>query len=187
MKSRVRLAEFGKNNDFERGRGKAVEIFWYLIKCFFFLSPLPWPSSIKVRILRVFGAKVGSGVYIKPRVNIHFPWRLEIGDDAWIGEEANLLSFELIKIGANCCVSQRAFLCCGNHDYRISHMPYRNAPITLKDGSWVGAQVFVGPGAVLGYDSIAVAGSVLSGEIPDGEIYGGNPAKFLRRRWKDDS
>ena len=60
---------------------------WYLVKCMLFLSPLPWPPGWRFRLLRGFGAKVGRGVYWKPRVNVHFPWKLTVGDHTWVGEE----------------------------------------------------------------------------------------------------
>lgn len=90
----------------------------------FFLLAFPFPSSLKVKILKLFGAKIGVGLVIKPRVNIHFPWKLIIGDDVWIGGEVFILNFELLTIGNNVCVSQRAFLCGGNHNFKIPSMLY---------------------------------------------------------------
>ena len=51
---------------------------------FLFKTMLPIPSSIKAKILRLFGAKIGVGVVIKPNVSIKYPWFLEIGDYSWI-------------------------------------------------------------------------------------------------------
>ena len=117
--SRVRLNQFDASIGLNRGAGKLKEILWYLFKVVFFLSAFPYPSGFKVRILRMFGAKIGAGVLIKPRVNVHFPWKLIVGSHVWMGEEAFLLNFELLSIGDNVCISQRAFLCGGNHDYKI--------------------------------------------------------------------
>ena len=95
-----------------------------------------------------------------------------------------LLNFEPITIGEQCCISQRAFLCTGNHDYRKPEMPYRNAPITVEDGAWVGAQVFVAPGVTIGQDAVATAGSIVVNDRPDGMICSGNPCRPLMQRWK---
>jgi putative colanic acid biosynthesis acetyltransferase WcaF len=180
--SRVNFQGFSYGT-FNRGAGKAKEIMWYILKMVFFLSAFPFPSSLKVAILKLFGAKVGARTLIKPRVNIHFPWKLVLGDDVWIGEEALLLNFEVLTIGSNVCISQRTFLCGGNHDYKDPTMPFRNAPITLKDGVWVGASCFVGPGVTIGVDTVVSAGSIVTGNLNSNSIYKGNPAVFIKERW----
>lgn len=182
--SRVKLKAFNASIGLNREASKLKEASWYLIKVFFFLSALPYPTSFKVGLLKLFGARIGSRVYIKPRVNIHMPWKLEIGDDVWIGEEVFILNFEKVLIGSNVTVSQRAFICCGNHDFREPSMPYRNAPITLEDGSWIGAASFIGPGVVVGVDTVVGAGSVVTSSLPTNGVYGGNPPLLKRERWK---
>ena len=184
VESGVRLAAFDAAVGLDRGAGKLKEILWYLVKVVFFLSALPWPSTFKCSLLRVFGAKIGKGVNIKPRVNIHFPWKLIVGNDVWIGEEAFLLNFEQMCIGHDVCISQRAFLCGGNHDFRVPEMPYRNGPITLEDGSWVGASVFISPGVTVGIDTVITAGSIVTGNLAPNGIYKGNPAAYIKQRWK---
>lgn len=181
--SKVNLGGFNAGTGLDRGAGKLKEISWYFIKMIFFLSAMPYPNALKKMLLRAFGAKVGKGVVIKPRVNIHFPWKLVIGNDVWIGEEVFLLNFELLTIGNDVCVSQRAFLCGGNHDYRISEMPYRNGPITLMDGCWIGAGVFVAPDVTVGVDTIITAGSVVTGSVDGNGIYKGNPLSYIKARW----
>lgn len=181
--SRVNLRGFDSSVGLERGAGKLKEICWYFIKVIFFLSAIPYPNSWKCSLLRLFGAQVGVGVIIKPRVNIHFPWKLSIGNEVWIGEEVFLLNFEQLTIGSNVCISQRAFLCGGNHNFRIPEMPYRNGPITLMEGCWVGASVFISPGVTIGIDTIINAGSVVTTSLDANGIYKGNPLTYIKQRW----
>lgn len=183
--TRVRNDLFDPTKGLVRGRPRWFEAIWYLLKCAFFLSPFPWPSRLRVFLMRCFGAKVGTGVYLKPRVNIHFPWKLEIGDHAWIGEEVFILNFEPVRIGAHACISQRVFLCAGNHDYRDPAMSYRNQPITIDDGAWVGAQSFVGPGVTVGEDAVVTAGSVVTHSLPADMICSGNPCVPVKARWPE--
>jgi putative colanic acid biosynthesis acetyltransferase WcaF len=185
--TRVRNDLFDGGRDLVRGRTRPVEALWYLIKCVFFLSALPWPSSLKCALLRLFGARVGARVNIKPRVNVHFPWKLELGDHSWIGEEVFLLNLEPIVIGAHCCISQRAFLCTGNHDFREVSMPFRNRSIVVEDGAWIGAQAFVGPGVTIGSEAVVAAGSVVTKSLPRAMRCGGNPCASLGPRWKEDA
>jgi len=180
---KTRLDQFDASKGFSRGRSGLVVAVWYLLKCAFLLSALPWPSGLKLALLRAFGAKIGEGVVIKPRVNVHFPWKLEVGDHAWIGEEVFILNFEPVKIGAQACISQRVFLCTGNHDYRDPQFSYRNAPITIGNGAWVGASVFVGPGVEVGDEAVLAAGSVVTRNVPANAVVAGNPASERGVRW----
>lgn len=183
--SRIKNHFFDSRYGYSRGKSALVFALWQLVKWFFFKTVFPWPTGLKVVLLKLFGASVGEGVIIKPQVNIHLPWKLAIGDHAWIGEEVFLLNFEPMVIGAHACISQRAFLCGGNHDFRDPAMKYRNGPITICDGAWVGAQVFVAPGVIVGIDAVIAAGSVLLSNADAGLIYKGNPALVAGMRWKD--
>ena len=184
--TRVRLDLFEASRGLDRGRPRWIEAAWYAVKCVAFLSPWPFPSALKCSLLRLFGARIGHGVVIKPCVNIHFPWKLSVGDHSWIGEQAWILNFEPVSIGAHCCISQRANLCCGNHDWRRPEFPYRNAPIVVEDGAWVGSQVFVAPGVTIGFESVITAGSVAIGDQPAQMICGGNPCRPVKRRWPEE-
>lgn len=185
IQTKVRLDGFDPSIGLDRGAGKLKELFWYITKMFFFLSSIPYPNSFKAFLLRFFGAKVGSGLIIKPRVNIHMPWKLEIGDHVWIGEEVFLLNFEKLTIGNNVCISQRAFLCGGNHNYKIPEMPYRNGPITLEDGCWVGASSLVSPNVVIGTNCVVSAFSFVRSSLPPDKVCEGNPAKPVKNRWTE--
>jgi putative colanic acid biosynthesis acetyltransferase WcaF len=123
----------------------------------------------------------------KPRVNVHFPGRLEVGAHSWIGEEVFILNFDPVRIGTQACVSQRAFLCTGNHDFRDEKFSFRSAPISVGDGAGVGASVFVGPGVEIGAEAVVTAGSVVLKSLAAGRICSGNPAVAGSARWKDGS
>lgn len=179
----TRLDQFDASLGLDRGRPRWVEICWYVVKCCFFLTSIPWPNRLQLWLLRCFGATVGKGINLKPRLNIHLPWKLSIGDHAWLGEEVFILNFEPVHISAHACISQRVFLCTGNHDYRSPQFHFRNAPIRIEAGVWVGAQSFVGPGVVIGTESVVTAGSIVTRSLPSNQICSGNPCVPVKTRW----
>lgn len=181
-----RLDHFDARDGLDRGAPKWKEAMWWLVKTWFFQSGLPWPRAMKRALLRLFGAEIGLGVVIKPRVTILFPWKLSIGDFAWLGEELFILNFEPVSIGRNACLSQRVFLCGGNHDYRDPAFRYRNGPITIEEGVWLGAGVFVAPKVTVGAQSVVTVNSVVNSDLPENRICSGNPAQPLSPRWKYD-
>src|ERR1700679_2296578 len=150
---------------FDRGAGKLKEGLWLLVSLVLFrLCPISL-SALKRWVLRIFGAEVGRGVVIKPQVKITFPWKLRIGDSVWLGEECWLLNLERIAIGNNVCISQRAFLCTGNHNYKSSSFDLIVKPIVVKDGAWLGASCWVGPGITVGPHAVLTAGSVATTDL----------------------
>ncbi len=129
----------------------------------------------------MFGAKVGAGVVIRANVNISFPWRLELGDHVWLGEDVGILSLAKVVVESSVCVSQRAYLCTGSHDYKSPTFELRVAPITLRHGAWVAAMAFVGPGVEVGAGAVVTAGSVVSQNVSERTVVRGNPAVVVRK------
>ena len=119
---------------------------------------------------------------IKPEVQVKYPWHLELGDHCWIGERVWIDNLTTVRVGANCCVSQGAYLCTGNHDWSEPGFGLMIAPIQMCEGSWAGAKSVLTPGSVLGSYAVAAAGAVVVGSVPDFQIVAGNPARFVKLR-----
>jgi putative colanic acid biosynthesis acetyltransferase WcaF len=168
------------NSEFDRGAPRWMEALWVAIKVIFFLNPFPWPSGLRVALLRLFGAKIGERVVIRSGVHITFPWFLEIGDDVWLGEEACLLSLAPITIESNVCISQRAFLCTGSHDFRKTTFNLVTRPITVRRGCWIAVQAFVAAGVEIGEGSLVSAGSVVLDTVAPHSLVRGNPAVVVK-------
>lgn len=177
----VCLADFD-TSDFDKGAGKLKLIIWYFINILFVRPSIIPFMGFKVFWLRLFGAKIGKGICLKPCVIIKSPWNLVIGDDCWIGENVWIDNLDKVTIGSNVCISQGAMLLTGNHDYTISSMPYRNAPIVIGDGAWIGAQSTVCPGVIVHENAILTVGSIATKEMENNGIYQGNPAVKIRER-----
>jgi putative colanic acid biosynthesis acetyltransferase WcaF len=177
----VDLSDYSAGS-FDRGAGMVKECLWLFVSFFLFrLCPFSL-SALKRAALRAFGGRIGRGVVIKPQVKITFPWKLEIGDHVWLGEECWLLNLDRIIIGNNVCVSQRAFLCTGSHDYKSRKFELMVKPIFIEDGAWIGAGAWVGPGVVVGSHAVLTVGSVAAQDLKGHFIHRGNPAAAIRPR-----
>ncbi|MBK9318332.1 MAG: colanic acid biosynthesis acetyltransferase WcaF [Bacteroidetes bacterium] len=170
------------NSWYNPGAGPAKRLLWYIINVLFFINPLNPISSLKVFLLRVFGAEIGKGVVIKPAVNIKYPWLLSIGHHAWIGERVWIDNLAKVRIGDNCCISQGAMLLCGNHNYKKPTFDLIVKPITLEEGAWVGAFAIVCPGVTLKSHAILTVQSVATETLEAFGLYKGNPAIRIRER-----
>lgn len=163
--------------------GNALKrLLWYYVNIIFFKNAWNLSSSLKIMLLRLFGAKVGKGVRINPSVNIKYPWFLEIGHHSWIGQGVWIDNLTNVKIGSNCCLSQGSMLLTGNHNYKKPTFDLLVQPITLEDGAWVGAQAVVCPGVTMHSHSILSVSSVATHDLEAYGIYQGNPAVKVRER-----
>jgi len=170
------------NSGFDKGRSLVARMLWHFLGAPVLASRVLPISRLKTWVLRAFGAKVGQGAYIKPGVRVKFPWYLTIGDHCWIGEDVWIDNLAHVTIGSHVCISQAAYLCTGNHDWKSPNMKLFRRPIELRDGCWVGARATLCPGTTLGVGAIVSVGSVASGEIPAYQIWAGNPAHYTRDR-----
>ena len=159
-----------------------MKLFWYFTNILIFKTLLPFPSSIKVFLLHMYGAKIGKKVVIKPNVNIKYPWLLTIGDNCWIGEAVWIDNLAQVTIGSNVVLSQGAYLLTGSHDYTKASFDLILGDVTLEDGVWIGAKAMVCPDVTCKSHSILVVGSVATKDLESYTIYQGNPAVKKRMR-----
>lgn len=155
---------------------------WYYINLVFFASPWFPFCKFKSALLRIFGAKVGRSLRIKPVVNIKYPWFLEIGDYVSIGEGAWIDNLGKVTIEDSVTISQGALLLTGNHNYNSEAFDLIVTEIYLEEGAWVGAKSVVGPGVRLGRNAVLGLGSVAVKDLMSDSIYFGNPATKIRDR-----
>lgn len=171
------------SRSFDRGASRLKEAAWMIVSALVFRSSFLPLSGLKRVLLQRFGASVGRGTVIKPSVQIKFPWRLNVGNDSWIGEGVWIDNLGPVRIGSNVCLSQGAMLMTGNHDYRSRAFDLLVGSIEVDDGAWIGARSLVCPGVKVGSGAVLAAGSTATTDLePDG-VYQGNPATWKRHRW----
>lgn len=158
------------------GASKPKQWIWYFMNIIFFKNSFNIISGIKVFLLRSFGAKLGKGVVIKPSVNIKYPWKLQVGNHSWIGEEVWIDNLSDVIIGDHVTLSQGAFLLTGSHDHTKQSFDFISSPIVLEDGVWIGAKAVVFGGVTCKSHSILGINSVAEKNLEPYIIYKGNPA-----------
>lgn len=113
--------------------------------------------------------------------------KIEIGDNVGISNSAivsmNRVTIEdNVFIGGSCCIWDTDF-----HSLNINNrlLEYdtdvKSAPILIRRGAFIGARSIILKGVTIGENAIVGAGSVITKNIPSGEIWAGNPAKFIKK------
>lgn len=169
-------------SDFDRGRPKWFIFLWWLVEGFIFpLTPHNF-NGIRCSLLRLFGAKIGKKVVIRSSVRVLYPWKLEISDYAWIGDNVFLYSLDYIKIGSHTIISQKSYLCTGSHDINHPHFSLITAPIEIGNGVWVATDCFIAPGVKIGANTIIGARSTVFKNLPAEQVAWGTPCQVRYRR-----
>ena len=165
-------------------RGKsaiAVQIWWIVQATLFAWSP-QFAYKWRNFLLRCFGAEIGKRVIIRPSAKITYPWKLKIGDNAWVGDNVELYTLGNITIGKNAVVSQRSYICTGSHDYQKPTFDIYANSIVIEDEAWLATDVFVAPGVTIGKGAVIAARSSVYKDMPEGMLCLGNPATPIKNR-----
>ena len=171
-------------NNFPYNPGGTIfkRVLWHYTNTFFFKSNLFPFYALKVFLLRLFGAKIGNEVEIKPCVNIKYPWWLTIGNEVWIGENVWIDCLVPVTIGSNVCISQGAVILTGSHNYKKTSFDLITRSVVLEDGVWIGAGAIVNAGVIAGSHAVLTSGSVATKNMDAYTVYQGNPAVNIRSR-----
>jgi putative colanic acid biosynthesis acetyltransferase WcaF len=176
------LSKFTVPADF-RGRSRLQVQLWWLVQATLFRGSPQVLYGFRRWLLRLFGARVGAGVIVRPSATITYPWQVELGDHCWVGDDVVLYSFATIRIGSNAVVSQKSYLCAGTHDYRSEAFDLQGFPIVIGAKAWVAADVFVGPGVTIGEGAVVGSRSAVFTDLPPMMVSVGAPAKPLKPRF----
>jgi len=175
------LSKFRLPENF-RGRSAVFVQFWWLVQATFFRLSPQFAYGFRASILRLFGCSIGQNVLIRPTATITYPWKLTIGDNSWIGDNVELYCLGPISIGSNSVISQRSYICAGDHDYKASQFPIRSSSVNIGNECWIATDTFVAPGVVIGDGCVVGARSSVFTSLPHGMVCYGSPCKPIHAR-----
>jgi putative colanic acid biosynthesis acetyltransferase WcaF len=168
---------------YSRGRSNFIVLLWWFVQGTLFRFSLHQMYGWRRLLLRLFGAKIGHQVRIRPTAAFTYPWKVSIDDYSWIGAGVEFYSLDTITVGKHCVISQNSYLCTGSHDLTDIQFGLVTKPIEIKDGAWIASDVFVYPGVTLGEMAVVAARSTVTKDVPADEIHAGTPAIYMKHRF----
>lgn len=172
----VDLRQYNQSG-FDRGRSGWVVLVWWLVQSIVFPLSLHQMDGFRCLVLRLFGAKIGKGVKIRPTARFTYPWKVSIADYSWIGDNVVFYSLDEIAIGSHCVISQKSYLCTGSHDLKDVAFRLMTAPIKIGNGAWVATDCFIGPGVKIGANAVIGARSSVFSDIESQQVAWGSPCR----------
>lgn len=178
--------QYGKYQNRLSLRNKAGRQIWRIVYLLFFRPfSLPQLNFWRLFLLRLFGAKIGSGSKVHSSARFWAPWNLEIGQRTVIGPSSECYNPDKIILGNKVSVSQNAYLCTASHDITKKEHPLITEPICIGDYAWIAAGAFVAMGVTVGEGGVVGARAVVIKDVAPWAVVAGNPARFLKHRTMD--
>ena len=144
------------------------------------------PAPLRGFLWRPFLGKCGRGVMIDHKVYFKYPWLVELADDISINRGVEfypgLMQKARICIGSGVRIAPNVRLHAAGHDPDDPLLRDVAADIFVGDHAWLGAASLILPGARIGARAVVAAGAVVTGDVPDGAIVAGVPARIVRMR-----
>ena len=144
-------------------------------------------NKVKVFLLKLSGAKIGSNSFIHSNVFILNPRNLEIGDNSIIGANSEIFNYSKFIIGDNVDIGTQLYVNTNNHNVSNPNLKLNNKinPISKKieigNDVWLGARVSILSGVVVNSRVVVGAGSLVTRNLDSGYIYAGVPAKKINQ------
>ncbi|MDF2152565.1 sugar O-acetyltransferase [Vibrio sp. CAU 1672] len=131
---------------------------------------------------QLFG-KVGYSIVQSP-FHCEFGKTIEIGAETFINMNVVMLDGAKIKIGNHVLIGPSVQFYTASHS--LDHRSRRRwetfcKPITVEDDVWIGGNAVINQGVTIGARSVIAANSVVNSDVPPDCLYGGTPAKLIRR------
>lgn len=147
-----------------------------------------FPSNLlRVNALRLWRARIGSGVSIYHGLHVRTARKLVVGDDVFIGENVVLAARGGLTIGSHVSINTDVQIWTAQHDWRSPDFALVLAPVTIGDRAWISTRSIILPGVNIGEGAVVAAGAVVTKDVAPWTLVGGNPAKKIRDRPKVDS
>jgi acetyltransferase-like isoleucine patch superfamily enzyme len=112
---------------------------------------------------------------------------ITIGDRCMLGKGIGIVGHERIELGDDIWTGHYVYVTDQNHGYEDLDLPigtqlWKNEPVTIGRGSWLGHGAVVLPGSRIGEHVVIAAGAVVAGlDVPDRSVVAGVPARIIKR------
>ena len=151
-------------------------------------EPVENKEEIRRLERKLFG-KTGESFFVTPPLYVDYGRHVELGENFYANMDCVFLDVNKIIFGDNVMVGPRAGFYTAGHptdaSVRIKDLEF-GLPIRVEDNVWIGANAMILPGVTIGKNAIVGAGAVVTKDVPENTIVGGNPARVIREITEED-
>ncbi|MEQ2528799.1 sugar O-acetyltransferase [Robertmurraya yapensis] len=137
----------------------------------------------RTEILKELFGSTGECLYIEPTFRCDYGSNIHVGENFYANFDCVFLDVCEIRIGDNCFIAPGVHIYTATHPLnaqeRISGVEY-GIPVTIGDNVWIGGRAVINPGVKIGNNVVVASGAVVTKDVPDNVVVGGNPARVIK-------
>nr|WP_127573178.1 maltose acetyltransferase domain-containing protein [Paenibacillus xylaniclasticus] len=134
-------------------------------------------------LLQELLGSMGDSIYIEPTFRCDYGYNIHVGNHFYANFDCVMLDVCEIRIGDNCLLAPGVHIYTATHPLnvqeRISGAEY-GIPVTIGDNVWIGGRAILNPGVTIGNNVVIGSGAVVTSNVPDNVVVGGNPARVIK-------
>ncbi|RUS42438.1 maltose O-acetyltransferase [Cohnella sp. AR92] len=140
-------------------------------------------DDARKQLLKELFGSTGNNYYVEPTFRCDYGYNIHVGDNFYANFDCVFLDVCEIRIGDNCFLAPGVHIYTATHPLeakeRISGAEF-GKPVTIGDNVWIGGRAVINPGVKIGNNSVIASGAVVTKDVPDNVVVGGNPARVIK-------
>jgi len=149
-----------------------------------FNQTLETDDNQKIELLKELFGSTGKNLYVEPTFRCDYGYNIHVGENFYANFECVFLDVCEIRIGDNCFIAPGVHIYTATHplnaDERISGAEY-GKPVVIGHNVWIGGRAVINPGVKIGNNVVIASGAIVTKDVPDNVVVGGNPAKVIKQ------
>ncbi|MGN7485180.1 sugar O-acetyltransferase [Priestia megaterium] len=138
----------------------------------------------RTQLLKELFGLTGENVHVEPNIRVDYGYNIFVGENFSANFDCTILDVCEVRFGDNCILAPGVQIYTATHPL---HPTERNSgkeyakPITFGNNVWIGGSAVINPGVTVGDNVVIASGSVVTKDVPNNVVVGGNPAKIIKK------
>ena len=139
--------------------------------------------DMRTELLKQLFGSTGENVYVEPTFRCDYGYNIHVGKHFYANFDCVILDVCEVRIGEHCFIAPGVHIYTATHPLnpfeRVSGAEY-GKPVEIGNKVWIGGRAVINPGITIGDHVVIASGAVVTKNVPNHVVVGGNPAKIIK-------